>query len=71
MLTDSLSFLLYAQGLRALHSDDVGWIHADLELKNILLEVDGTGSMPRAVLADFGVALKIDKDKKVRILKTF
>jgi RIO-like serine/threonine protein kinase len=46
-----------------MHSDRVGWIHADLEPKNVLLTVDGT-----AVLADFGVALKIDKDKEVRVL---
>jgi serine/threonine protein kinase len=59
--------MLSSQGLSAMHSDHVGWIHADLEPKNILLEVDGTGSMPRAVLADFGVALKIDKDKEVRM----
>jgi serine/threonine protein kinase len=56
------------QGLAAVHSyESGGYIHADLEPRNILLDLPADGSMPRAALADFGLALPLVRAEGVRL----
>ena len=45
-----------ARGLEALHSGDVGIIHADLELRNVFID-----DKDEIIIGDFGAALVIDE----------
>ena len=53
---------IFAEIARAVHRcHELGIMHRDIKLQNILVNVDGKGMVTRVKLADFGFACQIEE----------